>query len=76
MPIIIDKNRCGFLKKVFSDWNSAKTKDVYGVSGSCLMKKFLEPFGFSDKKFLTYFIDVDLCLQAKKAGFEADIRNL
>lgn len=40
------------------------------------MKKFLEQIGFSDKKFLTYFDEVDLCLQAKKAGFTADIRNL
>jgi len=59
-------------KYLLSRSEDSQLKEVDWVSGACMMiKKFLlDEIGLFDENFFMYCEDIDICLRAKKAGWE------
>ncbi len=68
--------RLGLISRLFSRWTSkvppAKAAPVDWVSGAAMIlrRTMLEQIGLLDEGLYTYFDDVDICIRARRAGWE------
>ena len=69
--------KLGVVSKILSRWaleppKPKVTTKADWVSGACMIlrKSLLEEIGLLDEGLYTYFDDVDICLRAKRAGWE------
>jgi N-acetylglucosaminyl-diphospho-decaprenol L-rhamnosyltransferase len=67
----------GFVSKLLSPWSIVlpKTPDpavVDWVAGACMIlrRTMLDEIGLLDEGLYTYFDDIDICLRAKRAGWQ------
>jgi len=69
--------RLGIISKLLSRWTLLPTKPVRAcpvewVSGACMILRcsMLSDIGLLDEGLYTYFDDIDICLRARRAGWE------
>ena len=69
--------RLGLVTRMLARWVSVPPKpqtatQVEWVSGACMIlrKTMLDQIGLLDEGLYTYFDDIDICLRAKRAGWE------
>ncbi len=69
--------RLGVVSKLLSPWGvvppaPSEACSVEWVSGACMIlrRTMLEQIGLLDEGLYTYFDDIDLCLRARRAGWE------
>lgn len=69
--------RLGVVSKLLSPWSLVPPTPLEAcpaewVSGACMIlrREMLEEIGLLDEGLYTYFDDIDICLRAKRAGWE------
>ncbi len=68
--------RLGFVSRLVSPWTRSRRRTVAcpaeWVSGACIMlrRSMLDQIGLLDEGLYTYFDDIDICLRARRAGWE------
>ena len=68
--------RLGLVSRLVSPWTAVPPRSVAcpaeWVSGACIMlrRSMLDQIGLLDEGLYTYFDDIDICLRARRAGWE------